>query len=257
MANFLAQRAPRDGSAIAILHQTMAEEQALGAENVQFDVSQFQWIGRITSNVEIAYTWHSSAAKTMEDVKRRETVMSAAGPPGFVFPHLLNKTIGTQFKIIRGYQGTKEANLAMERGETEGSTSSINTIVTTTDWMDSGKLNILVQYAPSRHPKLPDVPTVIELVSAPEDKTLFTFLTQGSAIGRSFAAPPGTPRQHVEALRAAFDQTMKDPLFLAEIEKTKAEFEPATGAQLQQMFGQRAGLSSANKERAQAARKEN
>jgi tripartite-type tricarboxylate transporter receptor subunit TctC len=255
-ANFMYNIAPKDGTAIAILFQTMAEEQALGAQNVQFDVAKFNWIGRITSNVEMAYTWHTSPTKTIEDAKRRETIMGASGPATFVYPLLLNNIIGTRFKVVRGYQGGRELNLAMQRGEVEGTTTSFNTITTTTDWLTTGQLNILVQYAPERHPGLPNVPTVGELVSTPDDKELFSFLTQGSAVGRSFAAPPGVPREQVEILRAAFDATMKDPQFLAEIKQAKAEFDPMSGQNLQQLFERSTKLSPANRDRAQAVRRE-
>jgi tripartite-type tricarboxylate transporter receptor subunit TctC len=255
-ANFLYNHAPKDGSAIAIVFQTMAEEQALAAENVQFDVKKLNWIGRVTSNVEVAYTWHTSAVKTIDDAKQREMVMAAGGPAAFVYPAILNKIIGTKFRVIRGYQGTKEMNLAMERGEVEGTTSSFNTLATTTDWLTTGKLNILVQYAPQRHPSLPNIPTVGELVSAAEDKELIAFLTQGSGIGRSFAAPPGTSLDRVEVLRTAFEATMKDAKFIAEINQAKAEFDPLPGAVLQRLIESGSTLSALNVMRAQAARKE-
>lgn len=255
-ANYIYNIAPKDGSAIAIVYQTMGDEQALGAENVQFDVAKFNWIGRITSNVEMAYTWHTSPTKTIDDAKGRETVMAAGGPAAFVYPLLLNKIIGTRFKVIRGYQGTQNQNLAMQRGEVEGTTSSFNTVTTTTDWLKTGELNILVQYAPARHPGLPNVPAVGELVSAPEDQELFAFLTQGSAVGRSFAAPPGVPPEQVETLRSAFDATMKDPQLIAEIKQLKAEFDPMPGRDLQQLFERSTKLSAANRDRAQAIRRE-
>jgi tripartite-type tricarboxylate transporter receptor subunit TctC len=255
-ANFLYNKAPKDGSAIAIVFQTMGEEQALGADNVQFDIAKFNWIGRTTSNVEIAYTWHTSPTKTIEHAKRRETVMGASGPATFVYPLLLNNIIGTRFKIVRGYQGGRELNLAMQRGEVEGTTTSFNTVTTTTDWLKTGQISILVQYAPQRHPGLPNVPTVGELVSAPEDQELFAFLTQGSAVGRSFAAPPGVPPEQVETLRSAFDATMKDPQLIAEIKQLKAEFDPMPGRDLQQLFERSTKLSAANRDRAQAIRRE-
>jgi tripartite-type tricarboxylate transporter receptor subunit TctC len=253
-ANFLYTAAPKDGTAIGILIQTMGEEQALGNDAVRFDVSRFNWVGRITSNVEMAYVWHTVPVKTIDDVKTRETILASAGPSSIAYPLLLNAMIGTRFKLVRGYQGTQNTHLAMQRGEVEGTTSSVNTVRTTTDWLKTGMINILVQYAPERHRDLQNVPTVVELGKTAEDKALLGFLARASAVGRSFVAPPDVPPERLAVLRAAFDATMADPQFLAEIRQLKAEFDPMPGQQLQQLFGHGTELSPANRARVQAIR---
>ncbi len=256
-ANFTYNLAPKDGTAIAILFQGMGDEQALSTKGVQFDITKFNWIGRVTSNVEMVYTWHSSATKTIEDAQSRETILAAGGGPATViYPTLLNKIIGTRFKIIRGYVGAQNANLAMQRGEVDGATSSYNTVSTTTDWLTTGKVNVLVQYSPDRHPNLSSVRTIGELATTSEDKALFAFLTQASAIGRSFVVPPDVPKERVEILRAAFDATVKDSQFLAELQQARAEYDPLPGESLQQLVAQKTELSLANIERVQAARRD-
>lgn len=255
-ANFIYNVAPKDGTAIAILVQTMGEEQALGTDGVRFDMAKFNWIGRVTSNVEMGYVWHESATKTIEDAQIRETIMAGAGPSGITYPLLLNNLVGTRFKLVRGYVGTQNSHLAMQRGEVDGTSSSYNTVRTTTDWLTTGKVNVLVQYAPARHPDLPHVPTVGDLAKTLEDKALFAFLTQASAIGRSFVAPPGVPADRIAALRTAFDATMKDPQFIAELNQAKAEYDPLPGDQLQLLVEHKTELSSANRERIRAIRRE-
>jgi tripartite-type tricarboxylate transporter receptor subunit TctC len=253
-ANFLYTAAPKDGTAIGILIQTMGEEQALGSDAVRFDVARFNWVGRITSNVEMAYVWHTVPVKTIDDVKTRDTILASAGPSSITYPLLLNAMIGTRFKLVRGYQGTQYTHLAMQRGEVEGTTSSVNTVRTTTDWLQAGMINILVQYAPERHRELQNVPAVVELGRTAEDKALLSFLARASAVGRSFVAPPDVPPERLTILRAAFDATMADPAFVADTRQLKAEFDPLPGQQLQQLFGNNTELSAANRERAQAIR---
>jgi tripartite-type tricarboxylate transporter receptor subunit TctC len=200
------------------------------------------------------YVWHTAPVKTIEDAKKRETILASAGPSSITFPLLLNEMIGTRFKLVRGYQGTQNTHLAMQRGEVEGVTSSVNTVKTSTSWLMTGEINVLVQYAPQRHRELPNVPAVIELAKTPEDQALLSFLARASAVGRSFLAPPGVPEASLAALREAFDATMADPEFLADIRKLQAEFDPLPGRDLQQLFVQGAELSAANMQRVKAER---
>jgi tripartite-type tricarboxylate transporter receptor subunit TctC len=253
-ANFMYNAAPKDGTALAILIQTMGEEQGLQIDGVRFDVAKFNWIGRITSNVEMAYVWHTVPVKTIEDAKGRETILASGGPSSITFPLLLNEMIGTRFKLVRGYLGTQNTHLAMQRGEVEGATSSVNTVKTSTNWLTTGEINVLVQYAPQRHRELPDVPAVVELANTPEDQELLSFLVRASAVGRSFLAPPGVAETTLAALREAFDATMADPEFLADIRKLRAEFDPLPGKDLQQLLAQGNELSAANRQRVKAER---
>lgn len=253
-ANFMYGVAPKDGTAIAILQQNMAEVQALGTEGVRFDVAKFNWIGRIASNVEMSYTWHTSATKTIEDAQRRDTVMATTGPNTLTYPLLLNKLLGTRFKLVRGYVGTRNAQLAMQRGEVDGMSGSYDTLRTSTDWLKTGKVNVLLQYERRRHPGLSHVRSIPELFANPEDRALFAFLAQGSEIGRSLLAPPGVPNEQVRALRAAFDATMTDSQFLAELKQAKAEHDPLPGKQLQHLIERRMELTPTNRKRVQMAR---
>ena len=254
-ANFLYNVASKDGTAIAILIQTMGEEQGLGTEGIRFDVKRFNWIGRVTSNVEMVYVWHTVPVKTIEDVKKRETVLAGAGPASIIYPLLLNDMIGTRFKLVRGYQGTQNTSLAMQRGEVDGATGSIVAVKTLSNWLTSGEINILTQYAAKRHRELPNVPAVVELTNDPEDKALLSFLVRASEVGRAFTAPPGVPPETISVLRTAFDATMEDPAFLADAKKIRADFDPLPGKELQQVIEQGTELSPANRERANAARR--
>jgi tripartite-type tricarboxylate transporter receptor subunit TctC len=254
-ANFLYGAAPKDGTAIAILIQTMGEEQGLKNEAVRFDIAKFNWVGRVTSNIEITYIWHAAPVKSVEDATRRETLLAAAGPSSILFPLLLNEMAGTRFKLIRGYQGTQNAHLAMQRGEVEGNTSSLDIFSASTNWLQSGEAKIIVQHNGKRHARLPDVPAVMEFAKTEDDKQLLSFIVRSSELGRAFVAPPYMPSGTMQVLRRAFDATMQDQDFRADQKKVGADFDPSPGEALQQLFAGGVELSEVSRERVKALRR--
>ena len=250
-ANWLYSVAPKDGTAIGIVSQTMAIEELLGNPAVKFKAAQFNWIGRATNIVEIGFVGHHSKARTIADAKIHEIPVAGTGPgsPSVGYPLLLNALAGTRFKIIGGFRGSTEGMLAVERGEVDGALTSWQTMkVTKKAEYDAGRLRVLVQYAPKREPDLP-VPAVVELAGNEEDRRLLDFYASGGEVGRSFLAPPGVPADRVAALRRAFDATMKDREFIAEVEKARAEYSPMTGEALQKLIADTAGVSPAIVER--------
>jgi tripartite-type tricarboxylate transporter receptor subunit TctC len=250
-ANFIYGAAPKDGTALGIFSQGMAEDQVFETDGVRFDVSKLNWIGRISSNVEITYVWHTVPVKTIEDLKTRETVVAATGPSSLTFPHMLNAMIGARFKTVRGYVGTPDANLAMQRGEVDGATSSINTVnASHPEWFERKLITTIVQYALRRSPRLPDVPAVVELGRSPDDRAILTFFASSSAVGRSIVAPPGLSSERITILRAAFDETMKDPSFISEVQQARAELDPLPGEELQKTILQIVNISNADRARA-------
>lgn len=254
-ANFMYGAAPKDGTAIGILIQTMGEEQGLQNEAVRFDMAKFSWVGRVTSNIEISYMWHGSPVQSVEGAKRRDTVLAAAGPSSITYPLLLNQMIGTRFKLTRGYQGTQNAHLAMQRGEVEGATSSLDILGASTNWLTTSEARIIVQYMTKRHERLPDVPSIFEFAVTPEDRALLSFLVRSGEVGRAFVAPPGVPPATLQTLRRAFDATMADPEFRADQKKVRADFDPLPGEGLQQLFAKSIELSDANLKRVKEARR--
>jgi tripartite-type tricarboxylate transporter receptor subunit TctC len=238
-ANFVYHAAPKDGTAMAVVTQTLALEEALQTPGVQYKSAEFTWIGRMTAILEVTLTWKTSKAKTIEDAQRYEIPIGATGPgsPSEGYPKLLNALAGTKFKIISGYPGSTQVMMAAERGEVDGALTSWNTLKRTKqDWLANGDINLLVQYALERHPDLPNVPAVVELGKTPADKQALAFYASGAALGRSLLAPPGVPAERVTILRAAFNAMLKDPEFLAEIDKTKIEFQPASGEDVQKLI---------------------
>jgi tripartite-type tricarboxylate transporter receptor subunit TctC len=249
-ANFIYNVAPKDGTAIGLLQQNIADEQVFGTEGARFDVTRFGWIGRMATTVEVSYVWHDVPVDSIEDIKMRETIFAGAGPGTVIYPLLLNSMIGTRFKLVRGFPGTQAAHLAMGRGEVEGASSSLTTLRTVArDWLDDHKIKIIMQHTLERSAQLPDVPTVVELGKTREDKAVLGFFASGSLIGRSFVAPPDLPADRLRLLRDAFDATMQDPQFLAEARQIKIEVDTLSGEALQQIVRQSLALPEGERER--------
>ena len=214
MTNWLYNVAPRDGTAIAIAPQALAIDQALGSAGIQYDASKFTWIGRAAPVVEVTYTWFTSPTKTLEDARRRVTVMGGSGPtsPTVFYLKALNNLAGTKFKIISGYPGGGETELAMQRGEVEGNSKAWASMkVDNAAWLRDKKVNILLQYALERAPDLPDVPLMMELGRTQDERDALKLFAMGDAMGRSIMGAPDIPRDRLQVLRAAFDATMQDP----------------------------------------------
>jgi hypothetical protein len=149
----------------------------------------------------------------------------------------MDNTIGTKFRIISGYPSTTAISLAMERGEVDGLSQSWSSLKSEhPDWVKNKTLSILVQISNTKHPDLPNVPTIMEFVKNPEHKAIWNIMLAQKAMGRPFTAPPGVPKDRVAALRAAFDATVKDPAFKADIGKQGRELQPVSGKEVQRML---------------------
>jgi tripartite-type tricarboxylate transporter receptor subunit TctC len=241
LTNFLFNTAPRDGTAIGIINQAMPTEQYLDIGNTNYDSKSFSWIGRVSSAVEMAIVWHTVPVATIEDVRRRETLMGGTGPTSstvFV-PYLMDNLAGMKFKVVTGFNGTTEIALAMERGEVEGSATPLESLTSyRADWVRDRKIRILVQYTAARDVEMPDIPTMVELGRSDEARQILRFYASAAEVGRSVVAPPAMPSQTVATLRRAFDEMLTDPAFLAEGKRAGLPLKPMSGERLQELIGQ-------------------
>jgi tripartite-type tricarboxylate transporter receptor subunit TctC len=236
--NHLFNRAPADGTVIGVPPADIVLNEALNSPGVEYKVAAFNWIGRISDSAAITITWHTSKVKTIEDAKRVEAILAGAGPgaPGTENPKLLNRVIGTKFKVVPGYRSAAEALLAMERGEVDGAYTSWSNIKSTKEaWLRDKRINILVVYTTARSAEMPNVPSMVELGASEQDRQALLLYASGGEIGKSLIAPPGTSPQRLAELRAGFDLMIKDPALLAEIEAAKADFGPLSAKPLQEI----------------------
>ena len=238
-ANYLFQAAPKDGTSLGYISQTAATEELLGSPAIQFKTAQFNWIGRIGSYNNITIFWHTSRIKTIADALKLEATIGATGVGSavYIYPNMMNKILGTKFKIVSGYQGTAQTSLAMERGEVEGVTMGWFPVKTNKrDWVKQKKINVLVQFLTKRHPDLPDVPTIVELARTPEEKQLFSLFANDGEVGKAILMPPGVPPATVAMLRRAFDAMTKDRDYIADTDKLQLEVDSMPGERLQKMI---------------------
>lgn len=237
--NYIADTAPRDGTAIAITDRTSAFEPLMGDENAKFDGRNLNWLG--TANVEYTtcISWHTSPIKTLQDAMAHELVIGGTGANAteVIFPKAINELVGTKFKSILGYAGSNEMDLAMERGELQGNCGLGWTLIKNRhpDWLANKQINILFQMALDKHPDLPDVLLITDYAKTPDDKKIFEFLFAPQKMGRPFFAPPGIPADRTALLRNAFAQTLRDPQFLAEAGKLGLEVQLVGGAEVQKI----------------------
>jgi tripartite-type tricarboxylate transporter receptor subunit TctC len=238
-ANYLAQVAPRDGSVIGEISQTAAIGQALETPGVRYDVRTLNWIGRMTSNVQLLHAWKTSKAKSIRDVLNTEMIVAGTGPTSssVVFPRIMNDLIGTKFRVVPGFQGAATATLAMERGEVDAVVRPWTEIkVKNPDWVREKTIFPIVQFSLARHADLPDIPTVVDLGREEAQRQLLALFASGSDVSNALLAPPGVPASTLETLRRAFIETGSDPQLLAEARTANLELDWMSGADLQALI---------------------
>jgi len=236
-ANFLAEQAPRDGTAIATFASGPILEPLIGARNPGYDMSSFTWLGAMNKDFGLCIASATTPFKTIDDVRRQQMVVAGtgAGSETDTWPIVLNDVLGTKFKLVTGYLGSQETILAIERGEAHGrcvfSLSALK--IAKPDWLREKKINVLVLTALAPSADFPGVPAVVDLVSKPQDRQLLELMVGPGAMARSFAAPPGLAAGKATLLRRAFDATLQDPEFRADAARIQADLAPTTGEEVQ------------------------
>jgi tripartite-type tricarboxylate transporter receptor subunit TctC len=241
-ASFLYSAAPKDGTAFGTFGRTIATTPLLAPATAQFDGTKFTWLGSVTNDVSTCITWHTSPVKTWSDFLEKPVTLGGEGPGADpdVFALLYKNVFGAKVKLVTGYHGTNDTVLAMERGEVEGLCGlSWSTLKSRhQQWMDEKKINILVQAAMKKEPELAAIPLVNEFARTREQRQILQFFLVSQEMARPFAAPPGIPNDRKAALIAAFEQTMRDPEFLAEAKKLNADVNPVTGKAIDGMLAE-------------------
>ena len=228
-ANHIANTAPADGSAIALLQRGMLLVKLINPTGVRFEIDKLNWIGSLNSEVGVVLSWHDTGITTAKDLFDKELIVGGiVGVDPETTPKLLNAAIGTKFKIVTGYNTTAQIALAIERGEVQGigdwSWSSVKAV--RPDWLREKKVNVLMQAALHREPELPDVPFALDFVKNPADRKVMELNFTQKTAARPVVAPPGVPADRVAALRAAFAALARDQDFLADAERSKLEIAP-------------------------------
>jgi tripartite-type tricarboxylate transporter receptor subunit TctC len=252
-ADYLYQAAPRDGTSIGILSQTVALAQATRNAAAHYDAARFSWIGRLVPVLQFLTVWQTAPVQTIADATQHELIVAATSPSGMtgMVPKLLNQLAGTRFKIILGYPGLLDGIAAMEKGEVQAASASLWELYTArADLVRAGKLRVLVQFTDKRAAEFPDVPAIGELGRSADDRRILALYGSTASLGRAIMAPPALPPARLAALRGAFDAMVADPDFIADMKKHEMPLEPLGGAVLQQAVAESLDLSPALAERA-------
>jgi tripartite-type tricarboxylate transporter receptor subunit TctC len=236
--NFVANAAPRDGTVITMITQSFPVDQALGLDsNLKVDMRSLHFIGNMSNTNEFLYTAKSSPTRTLDDARRRETVIAATGIGSIVtqISAVYNNVLGTRFKVIYGYPSGPEMTLAMERGEVEGRSTSNPQVLAPTISEVLARYNFIIQTGPRKISAFEAVPLLRELARNEDEQRIFDFISNAAAMARPLVTNAGVPAERVAALRRAFNATLADPAFLDDAARQNLEIGAKSGEELQRM----------------------
>ena len=243
-ANNIYNVAKPDGLTMAAIGPSLYLDQVIGKKEVKFDWSKFGWVGSTENTPWLFYMSTTTPYKSIDDVRKAKEApkcsATSSGTSGHFIPKLLDEAFGAKFNVVMGYQGGSEQDLAFERGEVVCRALSIPTFFARepfTTWRKKNMVRILLQTGRKRDPKMPDVPTIHELMTehktSASTRALVTAILASGDLGRPFITPPAVPADRLKILRDAFRKTMADPSFLADVKARKFEIEPDYGEELE------------------------
>jgi tripartite-type tricarboxylate transporter receptor subunit TctC len=235
-ANYLFIQAPQDGTTIGLVHSSVPLTPLWGNRGVRFDTLKFNWIGSLDRTDGMCIAWHSSPIRTWADMLDKPFTVgsSGAGSQMDTYPAILNKLFGTRMKVIAGYKDGTDVYLAMERGEIDGRCGGQLTVIKSTrpQWLTEHRINVPIVIAEKRIAEFPDTPSIMEFVNDEPVRRQLALLLISQNLDRPIMLPPGVPAERVSELRAAFDATMADPAFRADIDKQNLHLAPTGGAEM-------------------------
>jgi len=230
MANAVYNNGSFDGTTIGAPFNGLPTTPQLQPLGVRFDPVKLIWLGSSNRETQITYVWHTAPVEKFEDIRKTQIVVGsqAPGTTQYDFPMVANALFGFKFKSSTGTRARRRFHLAMESGEIQGNAATNWSTVRSLNphWVAEKKIKILAQWALRRHPELPDVPMAVDLAKTDAERQALLLLLARLEYGRPYFLPPGVPAERVNALRRAFDATMKDKEFLADAQKISLDVDP-------------------------------
>jgi tripartite-type tricarboxylate transporter receptor subunit TctC len=225
--------APKDGTAIGLVHSSVPFAPLYGVKAATFDPRQMPWVGSIATASAMCVAWYEAGINTWDDLHSKQFVVggSGAGSQMETLPTMLNRLFKTNIKIVSGYKGGNDVFLAMERGEVQGRCGGLISSIKSTrpDWFPQKKVSIPITIALQRSKVFPDVPAIVEFTKDEQTKQILQLALSPQEMDRPIVMPPGTPPERVAILRDAFHKAMQDPGFIAEATKQKLEIDEVSG----------------------------
>lgn len=237
-AGFLYNVAPQDGTFLGTMQRDAIFDPLFEGKKsrAKYDPRKFNWIGSANEDPIVAVAWHTSGIEKYQDLFSKELIVGATAPTSILawMPHMLGNMFGMKFKVVAGYPGGSEVDLAMERGELQGrviySWQGLKT--RRKQWLEDKKVNILFQMNLEKSPDLPDVPMVLDLAKNADDRAILALLFSVNTFGRPYMTGPGVPKARVAVLRQAFNRTVRDKGYLGDAKKSKRLINPVDASRL-------------------------
>src|SRR5580704_7048377 len=251
--------APKDGTAMAAVFPGVLLDPLIGDVQVQYDPQKLIYVGNANADVYICFLRSDAPAKTFQDTFSREVILGASNAGGTTrdLPAMLNNLLGTKFRVVTGYAGSKEITLAIERNEVHGACGIGWTGLPTMhpDWFAKKLMNVVVQVDIKGHPELNKlgVPLAAQFAKTDEDRQVIELIESQGVFGRPYIAPPGMPADRLAALRKAFVDTFDDPAVKAEAAKMELDLDYMSGGDLQALVSKLYALPPSTIARAKQA----
>lgn len=238
--NYIYNIAKKDGTEYGTGHRFVPIMPLFGIKGVQFEGTKFGYIGSANREVGVTMAWHTAPVKTLEDMKTHELIVGTTGAGAQLtnFTSVLKTALGARLRVVYGYKTSREIDLAVERGEVQGRAGvSYNSITNARpEWLAEKKINIIIQMGLTKHPDLPNVPNVLDVVTNSLDRAAIELLLAPSEMGRPFVTPPDVPADRINILRTAFMKTMGDKAFLDDARQQKLEINPMPGQDVEALM---------------------
>lgn len=233
VADRLYNTAARDGTVIGLINRGIPFEPLLGGQGTKFDALKFNWIGSPGRDTTVCAARKDAPVKTLQDLYSKELTVggTGSGADTAIYPQFLAALLGMKFRIVLGYQGSHEVQLAMERNEVRGICLAYDSLERST-LAHAQQINILLQASLEPDPRIKGVPSGLDLAQAPEQRQALQLFFARAAIGRPIVAPPDVPAERIAALRRAFDETLQDAEFLDDARRQDLNVVPLSGGQI-------------------------
>jgi tripartite-type tricarboxylate transporter receptor subunit TctC len=235
---YLGAGAPSDGTLITTFNPGLITQSVTSPDKVNVKFLDYAWIGNVSEDFRVCFTWNGTGIKTWQDFLAKEKVVfgnTGIGTSAYIDDRMLSDLFGVKLHAVMGYPGSADKRVAIERGELDGDCGSWTSMPD--DWLRDNKITSLIRFSRTLVPGMPaDLPYAGDLLTDPKKKQILTLLTAGAVVGRPYIAPKAVPADRLTALRSAFDATMKDPEFLADAAKQRLLVTPMTGVEVERFI---------------------
>jgi len=237
---YLTAGAPADGTLITTFNPGLITQSLTVPEKVGLSFLDYAWIGNVSEDFRVCYTWNGTGIRTWQDLLARPKVNfgnTGVGTSAYIDNRILSELFGVRINMVMGYPGSADKRIAIERGELDGDCGSWTSMPE--EWLRDSKITVHVRFSRTLVPGMPvSAAAARDLLSDPKKQQIFALLTAAAVIGRPYIAPKAVPPDRLAALRTAFDATMKDSEFLADSERQRLLVTPMTGAQVETLIAE-------------------